>query len=427
MSGFDGFMADAAMQDVLVVQPRMGFASAQAMREGLLAVRHAAPWTIGTITVDAYTRVGQEERAERALLSGAPLNGYPITVHGPQTTADMLARVGAADFPVQMRHGSPDPRRVFKAAAACGLDATEGGPVSYNLPYSRTPLTRTIETWSEAADFWATAAERTGEAFHIETFGGCMLGQLCPPGLLVALSMLEAMFFAEHGVPSISVSLAQGASAAQDIGALQALGRIAERRLTGACWHTVFYSYMGLFPETEHGARALIEDSARVARQGGAQRLIVKTAAEARGIPTIAENVAALQWARSAADAGADGLAVDADVADWAERIEFEAEQLIEATTRLAGDTGASLAVAFAEGVLDVPYCIHPDNRGATRAAIERETGAVVWTNTGAMPIPTGLQENRVLTADSFHDGLAWVRRTYDQREALATTLEEKQ
>ena len=133
---FGQYINKLAARGILAVQPRMGFATLDRMREGLAAVKAGPVGTIGTITVDAYTRVGQEERAERALRSGDPLNGFPITVHGTDEIMAMLAGLSDDTFPVQVRHGSADPRRIFAAAAEVGLHAIEGGPVSYNFPYS---------------------------------------------------------------------------------------------------------------------------------------------------------------------------------------------------------------------------------------------------------------------------------------------------
>ena len=273
-------------------------------------------------------------------------------------------------------------------------------------------LAETVATWREASRFWADVAERTGEETHIESFGGCMLGQLCPPGILIALSLLEARFFADLGVPSVSLCLAQGPSFDQDVGALIAMARLAERHLDGVETHSVFYTFMGLFPETQHGSEQLIRDSARIARAAGAERLIVKTAAEARGIPTVAENLAALEWTRESADA------VDAaptpDALTWADLVEAEAEALIGAVLARDPDVGQALTGAFAEGLLDVPFCLHPDNAGLARAGIDPDSGGLVWTRTGNMPITASPQAAHADTADSFHDAIQLMRERYD-------------
>ena len=64
---FGQYINNLAARGILAVQPRMGFAKLDRMRKGLAEVKAGPAGTIGTITVDAYTRVGQEERAERAL------------------------------------------------------------------------------------------------------------------------------------------------------------------------------------------------------------------------------------------------------------------------------------------------------------------------------------------------------------------------
>ena len=128
-----------------------------------------------------------------------------------------------------------------------------------------------------------------------------MMGQLCPPSLLVALSVLECMFFRQHGVRSVSLSYAQQTSRDQDTEAVLALRRLAAELLSDLDWHVVIYAYMGVYPRTAGGATRLVGDAARLAVSSGAARLIVKTVAEAHRIPSIADNVAALEAAAAAA------------------------------------------------------------------------------------------------------------------------------
>ena len=167
----------------------------------------------------------------------------------------MLEGLREGSFPVQVRHGSAFPFPVFKASAEAGFDAIEGGPVSYNLPYSRAPLDKTVAAWADATRFWAEYGQREGCVTHLETFGGSMFGQLCPPSLLVALSVLEGSFFVEPGIESLSLSLAQPTNDAQDVGAIMALSRLARHYFPNIDWHIVFYTFMGLFPKTPQRSR----------------------------------------------------------------------------------------------------------------------------------------------------------------------------
>src|SRR5215471_2948528 len=286
-AAFDSYVASAAARGSLVVQPRMGFSDPARMREGLIAVRDSRAVTVGTITVDSYTRLGKEAAARAALAEGAALNGFPLTVHDTRAVLTMLDGIHGAGFPIQVRHGSPQPQGIVARMVRVGLDATEGGPVSYCLPYGRYPLRRSMENWRAACDTLAEAGS-AGFRPHVETFGGCLLGQLCPPALLVAVSVLEGLFFRGRGLTSISLSYAQQTSQRQDELALCALRRLAGELLpAGTEWHIVLYTYMGLYPRTRTGALRLLAESAELAVRSGAARLVVKSAAEAHRIPTV--------------------------------------------------------------------------------------------------------------------------------------------
>ncbi|WP_327371823.1 methylaspartate mutase [Streptomyces sp. NBC_01217] len=399
----------------LVVQPRMGFAAPEAMRAGLLATRNAAATTVGTITLDSYTRTGDRAAADRALRDGADLNGYPLVNHSPATTRAVLDGIRDRDFPVQVRHGSAAPQHIFRALAKTGIAATEGGPVSYCLPYGRTPLEQSVRNWQEGCEL-ALGLRQFGLEPHLETFGGCMLGQLCPPGMLVAMSVLEALFFHHHGIRSLSVSYAQQTNFDQDREAVLALRRLCAELLPDTRPHVVVYAYMGVYPATPEGAFALLGEAAGLAVATGAQRLIVKTEAEASRIPTVAENVAALEHAATVA--GAPSAAPPPDPGGDSQTY-AEAAALVEAVRNLHPDLGEALLVAFRRGYLDIPYCLHPDNSGRTRSAIDA-AGRLRWTALGALPlaglVETG-PEQPALTSSGLLTALAHMRTRFDRPE----------
>jgi methylaspartate mutase epsilon subunit len=388
----------------------MGMSSPRAMRAGLLATKRAAARTIGTITIDSYTRIGDDDRAKAAVAAGADLNGYPITTYDTATTRGVLADAAGPDFPVQIRHGSPCPERIFGALIDAGLDATEGGPVSYCLPYSRMSLDASVRNWARACESLAELRE-TGAEPHLETFGGCMLGQLCPPSLLITMSVLECLFFRQHGLRSVSLSYAQQTNPEQDVEAVLALRRLAREWLPGIDWHIVIYTYMGVYPRTSSGASRLLSAAARLAVNTGAERLIVKTSAEAYWIPSIADNVEALELA--AAVASAEQRTPAPAAADTG--IYAEAKSLIQEIVDLHPDLGRALTDGFRLGYLDIPYCLHPDNAGQARSYIDA-TGRLQWSRIGSMPLqvvvrPAGSAE---LTAAGLLASLSFVERRFD-------------
>ncbi len=399
----------------LTIQPRMGFAQPDVMLAGLDTVRRARAATVGTVTIDSYTRLNDNVAAREALRTGADLNGFPLVAHGADVTRQVLDGVADDAFPVQFRHGSALPQDLFRVLVEVGADATEGGPVSYCLPYSRVPLAQSTAAWAECCRM---LAERS-EPVHLESFGGCMLGQLCPPGLLVALSVLEGMFFIEHGLRSISVSYAQQTHPGQDLEAIAALRLLASEWLGNVDWHVVVYTYMGVYPRTLRGANRMLEDSVRLAVCSGAERLIVKTSAEAHRIPTIVENIEALEFAATVAADEAAGIPIRRPTRTG---IYEEARMLILSTLQLGDDVGSALVNAFARGHLDVPYCLHRDNANRSRAVIAPD-GTLQWSEPGAMPVNHSKYALRA-SARELIDMLRYNEQRFD-REQLArhTTL----
>lgn len=414
---FGAFVADAAAAGRLVVQPRMGFGDPRAMRIGLERTRAATATTVGTLTIDSYTRVGDLAGARAALDEGVRLNGYPIATHPLAVTRTLLDGLHDAGFPVQVRHGSARPQPIVRALVAAGLDATEGGPVSYCLPYGRTPLRESVAAWAEGCEILAASA-RPGSVPHLESFGGCLLGQLCPPGLLVAMSVLECLFFAQHGLRSVSLSYAQQTDPGQDEEAVRALRRLAGELLPADVdHHVVLYTYMGVYPRTEHGATRLLEASARLAVRSGARRLLVKTTAESRRIPTVDENVRALETA--AAAAALAGPPPAPGVRASGGEVYAQARALVEAVLGLHTDLARALPAAFARGLLDVPFCLHPDNAGRSRSVIGAD-GRLRWSDTGAMPIrPDAPADSARLTADGLLTALHHMADRYDRTPSV--------
>ncbi len=416
VEGYAAFIRSHADAGALILQPRMGFGTTTEMRNALQRIKcahHIGP-RIGTVTVDAYTRMGQVDRATAAIANGERLNGFPILSHDPEEVLKLLDGIRDANFPVQIRHGTAFPYDIFKVAATAGFDAIEGGPISYTLPYSRVPLSESVEAWVIATKYWARHGMEVSIPMHIETFGGCMLGQLCPPSLLIAISVLEGLFFIEQGIQSFSLSLTQGIDDAQDVGAILALRWLSEVHFSGLDWHLVYYTFMGLFPETVAGCERIIRKSAALCVKAGVSRLIVKTAAEATSIPTVDDNIQAMLWARSEAEK----VPEDFSAAElyWAQLIENEAKQLIRAVLDLPGTMADKLVSSFRLGFLDVPFCLHPGNKNSSRPKIDEESGALVWDSVGGMPLHiTNGTSSKHFDATRFTQLLWLTRNKYDR------------
>jgi methylaspartate mutase epsilon subunit len=188
-------------------------------------------------------------------------------------------------------------------------------------------------------------------------------------------------------------------------------------------YHVVLFTYMGVYPRSRQGALGLLADAARLAIRGGAARMIVKTSAEAYRIPTIEENVEALELAGDAAAMTSPTALFGAD-----SEIHNEARTLIDTVLNLGPDLGAGLTKAFAKGYLDVPYCLHTDNRNAARSYLD-DAGWLRWANTGTMPISGRSGRDRVTSGDLLN-ALYYVSQRYDRpaiEEGTRRVLDDRQ
>lgn len=415
MSNFIHKLRQARQEKRLIVQPRLGFGSPRSMREALLAVRECGAFCVGTLTLDSYTRCGDYITPLVSLKAGREINGYPLLSHPVEVTREFLGQVETPDFPIQVRHGTPHPKPIFKRMVELGLDATEGGPVSYCLPYGRVPLHQAVASWWDSCLYLAGETEDA----HLESFGGCLMGQLCPPSLLVAVALLEGMFFRDAGIRSVSLSYAQGPSAIQDEAALRVLRARARRWLGDIEWSVVLYTYMGIYPGTPPGADLLLQESAQLAERTSCERLIVKTRAERWQIPTVSDNLDALRHAEEASQ-----LPINVDESGGClkaaeDEIAAEVDAFLDAVLNLHSALEVSLIEAFRRGILDVPFCLHADNAKRAISVLD-ERGWLCWAAPGNLPLPWShsRRPQSLPTAEGLLKQLGHVASRYDARAA---------
>jgi methylaspartate mutase epsilon subunit len=237
---------------------------------------------------------------------------------------------------------------------------------------------------------------------------------------LVSLGILEALFFQQNGLKDISLSYAQNYSLAQDLAAVSALKRLADHYLSKEIyWHIVIYTFMGLFPETDRGFEIILKESAQLAVLSGARRLIVKTLEESRQIPTVSSNLNALKKAHEFSASPPEEVPYDWEEEDL---IFSQSKALIESVLNLSPDIGTGLYIAFQKGYLDVPFCLHPDNRRLATCTIDQK-GYLQWISLGKLPIEIkrgkfSSSAIPVLTSQKFLEMLAFNPQKFDAPQA---------
>ena len=377
-------LARADAQDRMLIQPRCGVGGHAEMATLLGQLEaHASPDVL-SLTIDAHTRLLRLDVAARTL-AGAPrnLNGYPLIAHGWRRGRELDAGVAA---PIEVRHGSPDPRLLFGATIASGLTSFEGGGLSYNIPYCKdVPLEHSLAAWREVDALCGTLAE-AGIIVDREFFG-TLTAVLVPPCIGIVIALIEAMLAAEAGARCLSIAYCQTGDLTQDVAALKALRSLGKRYLPeGAQIYPVFHQFMGAFPGNRVNADALIAYGAISARLGGASKIITKTYQEAYGVPSIEANAAGISLTRMATSWILDLIPVDlAEVAEEQHWIEREVAEILEPLLD-APDLMSAIVEAFRTGRLDVPFSASVHAR-ADILPVRDARGAIRIGRWGELPV----------------------------------------
>jgi methylaspartate mutase epsilon subunit len=338
----------------LAIQPRCGVGGHDAMRQLLRDLEAYGQPDILSITIDSHTRLRRYDHALRVLNHDpSDLNGYPLVTHGWQRGRELNEAIGV---PLEVRHGSPDPRDLFEISLASGITSFEGGGISYNLPYSKNvPLAESLSAWAEVDRSCGELAE-WGVIIDRELFG-TLSAVLMPPSISLAISVIEGLLAAREGVRCISIAYPQGGNLSQDIAALQAIPLLARKYLPGSVTvHAVLHEFMGVFPKIRSNADDLILYGAITARLGGAAKLITKTYQEAYGIPDSSANIEGLRLARRA-NSPLLGF-IKPDPPDVTRELQWILAEVAELVDPVIEQKNIARAVveSFDAGTLDIPF-----------------------------------------------------------------------
>ncbi|MEV4712764.1 methylaspartate mutase [Micromonospora sp. NPDC049374] len=389
----------AAARGRPVVQPRCGVGGHDEMRTLLATLERRARPGILTITIDSFTRLKQFRTAAQTLQRDpADLNGYPLVTHGWRRGRELNELV---DAPIEVRHGSPDPRELFAVSLASGFTSFEGGGIDYNLPYSKdVSLTRSLAAWAQVDRLCGVLAEE-GVIVDRELFG-TLTAVLVPPSVSLAVCVLEARAASLAGVRCLSIAYPQGGEVHQDIAALRSIPVLARRYLPETVEiFPVLHEFMGVFPADPDVADALILYGGLTARLGGAAKVINKTNQEARGIPDAQANVDGIRTAALACTDLLDFVRVDeATVEEETYWLQREVAELVEPVLA-APDLAAAITGAFADGRLDIPFSASVHARSEVIPKRDA-TGAIRYLNPGGLPFsrPTLRRNEQCLRVD---------------------------
>lgn len=408
-------MAQAAEQNVTLIQPRAGVALYEEHIELLRFLESEGEADLLPTTVDSYTRLNRYNEAETGIEKSketgrSMLNGFPIVNYG----VDICRKVTSSlQNPVQVRHGTPDARLLTEISIAGGFTSYEGGGISYNIPYSKNhSLEKTIAHW-QYTDRLVGLYEEAGVSINREPFGP-LTGTLISPCISNSVAIIESLLAATQGVKDITVGYGQCGNLIQDVAAIRSLNILTREYLDKFGFNdvrvtTVFHQWMGGFPQDEAKAFGVISWGAAAAVLAKATKVIVKTPHEAMGVPTKEANAAGLRASKQLVSMlkDQDFRSIPAVVAE-SDIIMKEMRCILEKVEELGkGDYAVGTVAAFEAGVLDVPFAPSRYNAGKVMPARDN-VGAVRFLETGNMPFTQDLID--------FHRQKLEERARYEKR-----------
>jgi len=342
-----------------LLQPRAGVPGLDDQIELLEHLRTEGQADLLPTTIDSYTRDNEYGKAQEGLREAREtgentLNGFPAVNHGVDGCREL---VEAVDGPIEVRHGTPDARLLAAITYAGGFQSFEGGPISYNIPYTKEhDLAETIEHW-QYVDRLAGAYTERGVTINREPFGP-LTGTLVPPCIAIAIMVIEGMLAATQGVRSITLGYGQVGNIVQDVAALHALRSLGEEYLDEAVSvTTVFHEWMGGFPPDEARASGVIGLGGMTAAVAKPDKVITKSPQEFEGVPTKEANAAGLRTTRQLINMVIEQDVQLAGVDRELNLIQKASRELIEAVLSLGnGDVARGALAAFESGALDVPF-----------------------------------------------------------------------
>lgn len=385
----------AKAENRMLVQPRCGVGAHDEMTALLRALETGGP-DILTLTIDAHTRLGQFDAAERVLAENARrLNGYPLVCHGWRRGREINEAMSA---PIEIRHGSPDGRVLFACSLASGMTSYEGGGIGYNLPYCKDVAPADSLAWWREIDSLCGELASAGVIVDREFFG-TLTAVLMPPSISLSSALIEAMLAAEVGVRCMSIAVPQTGNCCQDVAALQALRRLASALLPAHVEvYAVLHQFMGAFPTERVHADALIAYSALTGRLGGAVKIINKTHQESLGVPTAEANVLGILLTRMATSWIWDLLPIDLGrVEEEREWIEREVRELVEPLLEEPSLLDATVK-AIACGRFDVPFSANRHARSDI-IPVRDSAGAIRFARFGNLPFSDPVRQRNIALA----------------------------
>lgn len=383
-----------------LVQPRGGVALIEEHIKLLRCLQDKGGADLLPTTTDTYTRnvrfneaqVGIEasQKAGRSML-----NGLPVVNHGVKNVRKVIQ---AMDHPVILLSGTPFPQLTAEVALAAGFSAFLGAGISYQASYIKDlPIEEGIKNY-QYLDRLASFYAGHGIPIHREQ-PGFLTGTLIPPGIGIAIAVMETLLAAGQGLRHYSVGLTQNLDLVQDVAGLKVMEELCHHYVKRFDYEDMFISiathqWMQAFPPDEAGAFSVIAMGGIIAALAGATQVITKTTHESVGIPTMEANAEGIRATKMAIKMVHERkMPGDSDMKTEMEIIRAEACSIIDKTLELGdGDIAIGAVRGFDAGIIDVPWAPNMRVKGAV-IPVRDAQGAIRYLEFGSLPFNKEIKE----------------------------------
>jgi len=391
-------LARVKAEGSIMILPQLGQATLETMLRIIAFVESEcgmSDWNDSWFLIlDAYSRKKRFDAVENAINESRKagvnlLSGYPAVNHGVEGFRRL---VGASGHSAYVSTLDEDPRLVSEISFAGGATGYLSYDIHDVMQHSRDyPLDRRIHNHQYLCRLATYYTERGAP---ILAWPAGHNNGWEPPGVKIAMVVLQVLEAARQGVKHIACSYGLMANVDQDVAALRVMQRQVDRYLQLAGYRDIAtyvgtYPHLGVWPVDVIQCASQMAWEAAVSRMGGAHFMYLKSPDEASSTPSMEGIGAEVKIAKHMINIlGSFRLGSSGGVAEEEAMIDLEVRAIVDAVLDLAdGDPSNGMIKAVERGILDAVFSpwIHVKNRLLT---VRDADGAYRYLDHGALPLP---------------------------------------